>query len=68
MRAFYATSKNALLRLRRDLWGLPWEKSAVAKNAMTAVPPSSVTRRRRDDDAVGAVRRARETMDRNHLI
>lgn len=68
MRTFYVTSKKALLRLRRDLWALPREKPAIAENAVIAVPPSSVTRRCRDDDAVGATRRAKETMDRNHLI
>lgn len=68
MRAFYVTSKNALLRLRRDLWTLSWEKPAVAEKATIAAPPSLVTRRRRDNDAVGTTRRARETMDRNHLL
>ena len=72
MHAFYVASRNALFRLRRDLWALPWEKPASAGNASIAAPPGALpppaARRRRDNDAVGAARRAKETMDRNHLI
>lgn len=67
MPSFYATSRDALFRFGRDLRGLPKEEPA-AESPSIVIPPTTATRRCRDNDASGAARRAREMMERNHLI
>ncbi len=66
MPSFYAASRDTLFRFGRDLWVLPKEEPAAEMPTVT--PSTMVTGRCRDNDASGAVRRAREMMERNHLI
>jgi tRNA(Leu) C34 or U34 (ribose-2'-O)-methylase TrmL len=66
MPSFYATSRDALFRFGRDLRGLPKEEPA-AESPSIVIPPTTATRCR-DNDASGAARRAKEMMERNHLI
>lgn len=68
MPSFYVTSRNALFRLRRNFLGLPTEKASSAEISAMPLPPTPASRRCRDNDAVGTARRAKETMERNHLI
>ncbi|CAM5494204.1 hypothetical protein MAUB1S_08277 [Mycolicibacterium aubagnense] len=67
MPSFYAASRDVLFRFGRDLWVLPKEEP-VAELPTIAIAPPVATRRCRDNDASGAARRAREMMERNHLI
>ncbi|PLP56339.1 hypothetical protein CYK37_26575 [Mesorhizobium loti] len=68
MPSFYTTSRNALFQLRRDLWGLLQEKPTTAVIPAIATSSPAVKRHRRDNDASGVARRAKEMMERHHLI
>lgn len=67
MPSFYAASRDALFRFGRDLRVLPKEEP-VAEMPTIVASATMATGRCRDNDASGAARRAREMMERNHLI